>query len=169
MLLLRVTRWIFVVIFATLPIAAAQRVTVIVPGEISPPAHHGLSRLTEALRAKGITLVESPAQADYVILAGTAGASALRSWKAPLPDAAESLTIWRGTYQGKPSLAVVGADARGLMYAALDVADRVSWNSSGGGLFDHIRNHTEKPYLSGRGVSMYTMQRAYFESRLYDE
>src|ERR1017187_10588459 len=33
----------------------------------------------------------------------------------------------------------------------------------------YVRNTSEKPYLAERGVSMYTMQRAYFESRLHDE
>ena len=35
--------------------------------------------------------------------------------------------------------------------------------------FQYVRDTTEKPYLAERGISMYTMQRAYFESRLYDE
>ena len=53
------------------------------------------------------------------------------------------------------------------MYAALDTADRIAWSS--GDPFQYVRNTTEKPYLAERGISMYTMQRAYFESRLYDE
>jgi hypothetical protein len=32
-----------------------------------------------------------------------------------------------------------------------------------------VRDAEEKPFLQERGVSMYTMHRAYFESRLFDE
>ena len=84
-----------------------------------------------------------------------------------MPAGREALTIWRGRYQNKPAIALRGADARGLMYAALDTADRIAWSSADP--FQYVRNTTEKPYLAERGISMYTMQRAYFESRLYDE
>jgi hypothetical protein len=69
---------------------------------------------------------------------------------------------------GSPALVICGADARGLMYAALDVADRVSWTDSTADPLTHVRDTAEAPYLTGRGISMYTMQRAYFESRLFD-
>jgi hypothetical protein len=52
-----------------------------------------------------------------------------------------------------------GSDARGLMYAALEIARS----------YPDVRETSEQPYVLGRGVSMYTMQRRYFESRLYDE
>src|SRR5439155_11195757 len=90
-----------------------------------------------------------------------------QEWKAPVPPGREALTIWRGRYQNKPALSLRGRDARGLMYAALDTADRVAWSSADP--FQYVRDTTEKPYLADRGISMYTMQRAYFESRLYDE
>ena len=35
--------------------------------------------------------------------------------------------------------------------------------------FENVRQTAEEPLLAERGISMYTMQRAYFESRLYDE
>ena len=57
-----------------------------------------------------------------------------------------------------------GADSRGLMYAALDTADRVQWAAKSANPFEYIRDTSEKPYLAHRAVSMYTMQRAYFEA-----
>ena len=57
----------------------------------------------------------------------------------------------------------------GLMYAALDAADRVGWGGKTGDPFALIRDTSERPYVLERAVSIYTMQRAYFESRLYDE
>jgi hypothetical protein len=55
------------------------------------------------------------------------------------------------------------------MYAALDTADRVSWSSNPRDPFSYVRDTSEKPYLLERGISIYTMHRAYFESRLYSE
>ena len=93
----------------------------------------------------------------------------LREWKAPLPDGAEALTVWRGNYQGKPAVILCGADARGLMYAALDVADRVGWAREAAIRSAKCATPPKSRYLAERGISIYTMQRAYFESRFYDE
>ena len=146
---------------------AARQVALVIDGELAQPARHGLAKLQEALRAKGFDVTASAAQADYVILAGTGASATLQQWKAPAPAGRESLTIWRGRYRNKPAIALRGGDARGLMYAALDTADRIAWSTADP--FQFVRNTTEKPYLAERGISMYTMQRAYFESRLYDE
>jgi hypothetical protein len=150
-----------------LPATAARQIALIAEGELAPPARHGLAKLQDALRAKGFEIAASAAQADYVILAGTGASATLQEWNAPVPAGRESLTIWRGRYRNKPALALRGGDARGLMYAALDTADRIARSSTDP--FQYVRNTTEKPYLAERGISMYTMQRAYFESRLYDE
>ena len=151
----------------SLPAIAARQIALITDGELAPPARHGLAKLQEALRAKGFEIAASAAQADYVILAGIGPSATLQEWKAPVPAGREALTIWRGRYRNKPAIALRGGDARGLMYAALDTADRIAWSSADP--FQYVRNTTEKPYLAERGISMYTMQRAYFESRLYDE
>jgi hypothetical protein len=150
-----------------LPAMAARQVALVIDGELAQPARHGLAKLQEALRAKGFDVTASAAQADYVILAGTGASATLQQWKAPAPAGRESLTIWRGRYRNQPAIALRGGDARGLMYAALDTADRIAWSTADP--FQYVRNTTEKPYLAERGISMYTMQRAYFESRLYDE
>jgi hypothetical protein len=150
-----------------LPAMAARQIALVTDGELAPPARHGLAKLQEALRATGFDITSSAAQADFVILAGTGPSDALQGWNVPAPAGRESLTIWRGRYRDKPAVALRGGDARGLMYAALDTAGRIAWSS--GDPFQYVRNTTEKPYLAERGISIYTMQRAYFETRLYDE
>lgn len=165
-------------LLGALPASAARQVVVVTEGELAPPARHGLAKLEQALRDKGFVVVNSAsarvAQADLVILAGVcpaAGAAArlLRASKAPLPERPEALTVRRDQYHGKPAVILCGADARGLMYGALDTADRISWSAAAGDPFQHVRDTAEAPYLATRGISMYTMQRAYFESRLYDQ
>ncbi len=150
-----------------IPAMAARQVALLTEGELAPPAMHGLAKLKDALRAKGFDVSTSAAQADYVIFAGIGPSAASQEWKAPVPSGREALTISRGRYRNKPAISLRGGDARGLMYAALDTADRIAWSSTDP--FQYVRDTTEKPYLAERGISMYTMQRAYFESRLYDE
>src|ERR1017187_2815911 len=147
-----------------LPAMAARQAALVTDGELAEPARHGLAKLQEALRARGFDGTASAAPTDYVILAATGASATLQQWKAPAAAGRESLTIWRGRYRNKPAIALRGGDARGLMYAALDTAERIAWSIADP--FQFVRNTTEKPYLAERGISMYTMQRAYFESRL---
>ncbi len=44
-----------------------------------------------------------------------------------LPDGPEALAVKLTTWGETPTLVICGSDARGLMYAALDVAERISW------------------------------------------
>ncbi|MBZ5619397.1 MAG: hypothetical protein LAQ69_11845 [Acidobacteriia bacterium] len=78
-------------LLSALPALPAQQVALIVESGPAAPASHGLARLEQALRAKGLDVVRSAAKADYFILAGLASsggavARALKDWKAPLPD-----------------------------------------------------------------------------------
>ena len=56
-----------------------------------------------------------------------------------------------------------------LLYGLLDVADRISWSTNKKSPMSEVKEITEKPDVKERAVSMYTMNRAYWESRLYDE
>ncbi len=67
------------------------------------------------------------------------------------------------------SLILCGSDERGLMYAALDAADRIGWSNDTKNPFSEIKDIEEKPDDLQRAISMYTMNRAYFESRLYNK
>ena len=154
--------------------AAGQRLTLITDKELAAPARHGLSKLEDALRAKGLTVERTTSTAkpagEFVVLAGLSrgGGPAPRQLQSP-PSGAEALVVKRTDFQGKPAVILCGSDARGLMYAALDAAERIGWAENPGAPFAHIRDTSEKPFLSERAISIYTMQRAYFESRLYDE
>jgi hypothetical protein len=152
----------------SLPAFGAGRVVIIVERPLDPPARHGLTVLEQALQVKGFSSTEQssaqlPKEAGYVVLART------RCPDISVPRSNEALVIRRTTYQGKPAVILCGSGARGLMYAELDTATRVSWAEKGASPFSQVRDTIEQPYVRERGVSMYTMQRAYFESRLYDE
>jgi len=85
------------------------------------------------------------------------------------PEGAESLLIRRGKWNGKTAWLVSGADDRGLMYALLDVADRVGWAADPNNPLGEVRDAAEKPYVAERGVSIFTMQQADFEARFFNE
>jgi hypothetical protein len=148
---------------AALPAEGAGRVAFLTEGDPGMPAAHGLAKLKEALQSAGLEVADRSGAADLLVLAN------VRSRCADTPRTPEALSIRRGTENGKPAVILCGGDSRGLMYAALDTADRVRWTAQSADPFQHIRDTAEKPYLAHRAVSIYTMQRAWFEARLYSE
>ena len=153
-------------------------VSVVTDRQLGPAASHGLNKILDALRAKGVACQQaaSPGEARgrMLLFAGVAGgdgpaARLLAEEKQPAPEGPEALVIRQTTASGKPAWLLVGSDDRGLMYAELDVADRIGWSTDLGSPFSEIRPCAEKPDAPERAVSMYTMHRAYWESRFYDE
>ncbi len=159
-------------------LGAGNRVGLVVDATVEPCVGYGLSSLDGALSKQGFSVLPirqvASAEVDFVILVGLTSnegpaARMLKVLNAPLPDGPEALVVHRTEVEGKPAVILCGSDARGLMYAALDAADRVRWGGKTGDPFALIRDTSERPYVLERAVSIYTMQRAYFESRLYDE
>ena len=141
-------------------------------------AHHGLDRLKDAFRRKGFAVEEirSPEEArgDILVVSGLAAGNGpavryLQDAKTALPAGPEALVVLRTTWKAKDMLLLCGSDDTGLMYAALDAADRIGWSSGPDDVLGRVKSLAEKPDLVDRSISIYTMQRAYFESRLYDE
>ena len=73
------------------------------------------------------------AQGGTLLVAGLPGSPAvaevLRAAGIEPPQGAETTLIQRVRWQGRETLLVSGGDDRGLMYALLDVADRIGWAS----------------------------------------
>jgi hypothetical protein len=162
------------------PAIAAEEplVSVVVEKTPGPAASHGLEKLIAALKVKGASCERCPSPADargkFLIAGGLAGSDGLASrllkeGNHPAAQGPEALVIRRTEWQGKPVWVIVGSDDRGLMYAALDVADRVGWSADPGTPFSEVRDTAERPAVSERALSLYTMNRAYWESRFYDQ
>jgi hypothetical protein len=150
-----VTRTLF--LFAALVVsgvAAAPRVSLIADPALSGPAGYGIAQLEKALTAQGIE-VSRARGGWFTITAGLCRGAVART--------PESLAV----RVEKDRVELCGADSRGLMYAALDAADAVA--AGGRGALPRFLPAVESPYVRERGISMYTMQRRYFESKLYDE
>jgi len=68
---------------------------------------------------------------------------------------------------GRPALPIGGSDDRGLIYGLLEVAECVPWNADPGDPFREVRDAAVRPAAPER--ALYTMDRAYWESRIRDE
>ena len=139
---------------------------------------HGVTQLTNALTEKKVSFekVESlqDARGKSIIVAGIsngegAASKLLQVGNHQVPQISEALTIWKTSWQKKSVLLISGFDDRGLMYGLLDVADQIKWSSNTKKILGEVKEITEKPDVSERAISLYTMNRSYWESRFYDE
>ena len=151
----------FLLIVLAVPLAAAERVAIVAPSDLAAPITHGVDAIRESLRTRGLEVVEhaDPTAAVQIVIAGVPAKGDRR------PD---SIDIRRADRGGKSSIYIEGSDARGIMYGALDTAEKIA-QAPGMDVFQLVREVHETPYIGERGVSMYIMHRAYFEQRLYDE
>ncbi len=158
--------------------AALARIDLVTDGTVARPVQHGLDKLKLALKEKGAAATEraslQQAAGDTVLVAGLvsgAGEAAMliADLKLTPGSGPESLLIRRFKRDGKTVVLVAGTDARGLMYALLDVASRVGWAKSAEQPFSEVSDIEESPFTPERALSLYTFNRAYWESRFYDE
>ncbi len=157
--------------------SVVRTVGIVTDATADAPAKHGVQTLEAALRAKGIDVSDDQKRiesADVVVVAGLgtgvgAAAKVLASMNVPVPEGTEALAIHtRATYQGKPAVLLAGGGGVGVMYAALDTADRVATAAPGANPFASVSDVTEAPFLKTRGVVIFTMNQSYFESHLHD-
>jgi hypothetical protein len=132
----------------------SKAVTIVLGAPPGRAAGYGIGQLQRALVDGGWTLDQ------------TVDASACAN--ANVPPFAEALRIRVTSVAGKPALSLCGDD-RGVMYAALDTAKRVRWAKGAENPFRDVRDIVEQPFIRERSLSMYVMNRSYWESRFYDE
>jgi hypothetical protein len=108
------------------------------PVASSGPAQWSIEQLRASLSAKGVSsdvgrhVEQSPAGAVCVVAAGSAAPSArevLFRAGVSVPDSPESLGLVPGELAGRSVVLVCGSDVRGLVYAILELADRVDYAS----------------------------------------
>ena len=153
-------------------------VSVVVGDSPALPLRHGIGKLRVALQQHGVRAEDAAslqaANGDMVVVAGlssgSGGAAQLISELHLIPDTEpESLIIRKFMRQGKTVVLCAGSDARGAMYALLDVAERVGLAAFPEDPFREVRDTQVKPFAPDRALSIYTFNRAYWESRFYDE
>ena len=143
---------------------AQERYSIVVDPSLGQKAEYGLALLEGALKEKGIRLERvttlEKSTGKQMIVAGIANLNA--------PAFPEAFAIRNDSYNGKPMLVVEGFDEQGLMYALQEVAMRTRWGSKKEP-FEYILEATEQPALTTRAISMYTMNRALWEKKLFDK
>ncbi len=157
---------------------STPEISIVTDPDMGQVATHGLDKLMETLKAKRIpfeTITSgTDARGRIVLVAGIAGgdglaANLLKNDNRNVFETSEALTIWNTRWQDKPTTVVAGYDDKGLMYALLDIANRISWSTDRSAPLQFVREVTSKPDIKERGIAMYTMHRRYWESRFYDD
>lgn len=163
---------------------AADAAAIVRDASPGPAAKHGEGKLAAALKAAGWDVnIRVARMSDAIekfgdrilVFTGTAsgqGAAAdlLRAEKIPLPSAAEGFVVHRMTHRARPAVVICGADDRGLMYGELEVADRIGWAElPTTNPFVEVQEMAEQPFVRDRSLSVYTMNRGYWESRFFDD
>ena len=156
----------------------APKVSIVTDPTFGDPVAHGLKKLTNSLESRNIPfeLLTSLDQSrgDLLVIAGLSkgegeAAVLLQDADMECPEEAEALSIWKSEKEEKPTWVINGFDDRGLMYGLLEVAEHVSWSTDKDDPFSEVEAVIEKPDVTTRAISMYTMNRKYWESRFYDE
>ena len=139
---------------------------------------HGLSKLQGALAEKKIPFervqTADEASGSVIILSGLStgsgeAAGMLKTLNIQVPAGPESIVVKKTDLQSRPGYIVSGSDDNGLMYGLLEISDRIGWSKDKDDPFSEVRETIEKPDIRERAISFYTMNRAYWESRFYDE
>ncbi len=153
-------------------------ISLVVYDQNSAPTNHGTAQILLALKYKGIVAEQvntlEEAKGNILIIVSIAQeqnemTQLLFDADVQLSEEAEALVIQRTRWNGKMAYLITGSDERGVMYAALDVADRIRWSNNPANPFQHIRNTQEKPDHIERSLSFTTFHRGYFEQRLFNE
>jgi len=156
----------------------APTVSIVTDSSMGEPVAHGIDKLVASLENRHITYEQvtslDQVQGEMLLVAGLslgrgAAASLIQDKGSTCPEVPEALALWKTEVGAKSAWVINGFDDRGLMYGLLDVADRVIWSTEKKAPFAHLEAVVEKPDVTTRAISMYTMNRKYWESRFYDE
>lgn len=156
--------------------ASARTLSIVEGAGLGIPARHGLEKFEAAVRARGWQIEKAASVADIagdeIVCVGLG--SAIQAWpfapKLTRPlDTPEALAVKKFALGSKPAVLFAGADDRGVMYALLDAADRIAASADSGTVLTALREVEERPTIRDRALSVYTMNRAHWESRFYDE
>jgi hypothetical protein len=146
--------------------AEARGVSIVLdPGDAvasAPPAQWAARELEQSLRAQGagVRVIERLTQAakgDLCIVAGgtraAASLSILKNAGVRVAETPEALGLVPGQVSGRPVLLACGYDTRGLVYALLDLADRVQHGTAPLKALSLAKPVVEKPANTVRSLA----------------
>ena len=127
-----------------------------------PPVRWAAEQLRDALNARGLaaeiypSFQDAPTSREYVLVAGKAvrlARSLLDAAGAKLAAAPEALALARGKVGKHSILLAAGADARGMVYALLEIADRVKYADDALDTLRAVKPVSEQPANSIRSIA----------------
>lgn len=154
------------------------KISIVTDNQPGIPVQHGLTKLTAALTTKNIGFENvgslKEAKGEVIIVAGLStgegeASNLLKEGNHTVPEFPEALKVWKTKSSGKLVWVISGFDDVGIMYGVLDVAKQIGLSNNKENTLSEVREITEKPDVAQRAISFYTMNRAYWESRFYDE
>ncbi len=101
------------------------------PVSKAAPSRWAAEHLRDTLNARGLaaqifdSVQQAPPAQEYIVATGQTSALA-QAGVLPVPDVPEALGLARASINQRPVLLAGGSDARGLVYALLELADRAS-------------------------------------------
>lgn len=131
------------------------------PISASPPVAWARQELSSVISQTGTAVrqfssIAQVPQSDFaVVIAGARsalGAQTLKNVGAAPPSAPESLAAVHSKYKDRSILLVCGADTRGLMYALLELADRVRHGESPLSVVTNQQAAIESPFNQVRSI-----------------
>ena len=120
----------------------------------APPARWAVGELRAALETKGVAaqvyprLEAVPAGERSIVVAGSASSVArqiLKAGNVAIPSSSEALCLVAGNLGGRSVLLAGGSDVRGLVYAVLELADRVRYAAAPAAALEVTKPVVEKP------------------------
>jgi hypothetical protein len=127
-----------------------------------PPVRWAVEQLREALAARRVAtqvyqwLASAPVSQECILVAGRTShfsRSLLAEAGLSLPDAPEALALARGRIARWKILLAAGSDARGLVYALLELADRVNFATDPIAALKAVKPVSERPANSIRSIA----------------
>jgi hypothetical protein len=155
-----------------------DKVSIISDKVTGAPFSYGLTELMRVLQSKRIEYEKvnslKETKGNLIIITGLSrgtgmAAQLLKEAGRKVPATAEALLIWKTRLKNKEAVVISGYDDKGIMYGLLDVADRIRGITGNVHPLSAVNEITEQPAIAERAVSMYTMNRRYWEDRLFDE
>ncbi|MBZ5617223.1 MAG: twin-arginine translocation signal domain-containing protein [Acidobacteriia bacterium] len=125
------------------------------------PAGWAAQELAQALTAAGIQVrrherIDQAGASDFVILASArtfpSAPAILKSAGVSAPDVPEGLSLVPTTVSGKPAILAYGHDSRGLVYALLELSDRVRHAADPIAALSISKPVTERPANAVRSI-----------------
>ena len=126
------------------------------------PAPWAATELRDALRQSGVTaeifdrVDQAPGDSEYIVAASAGsepGKKAIAGMGLSLPDVPEAIGLATGYIDGRRVLLACGSNTRGLVYALLELADRVNHADDPLAILRHVQPTVEKPANRIRGNS----------------